>query len=111
LKSCGAFGKWKSITLTNTKTTALETLDTNLAVAGDDVIQMMPIYDNVVPVPVIKAPSKSFADSMEVTFEGSRPSDKIYYRVYNIFDSYLPEFILYEAPVSWSGNASSRILF
>lgn len=53
----------------------------------------------LIPVPVIKAPSKSFAGSMDVAFEGADSSDNIYYRVNDIHDSYLPPYQLYKSPV------------
>ncbi|MFY7728264.1 MAG: GH92 family glycosyl hydrolase [Flavobacterium sp.] len=69
---------------------------------GQSIVVPGEIYKRIVPVPVIKAPSKSFADSMNVTFEGSRPSDKIYYRVNDIRDSYLPPYQLFKNPVTVS---------
>jgi len=97
------FENGKSITLTpSTETRILEGIDSFAATGGYDVPKMLPGYEEIVPVPVIKAPSKSFADSMDVTLEGSRPSDKIYYRVNDMRDSYLPPYQLFKTPVTVS---------
>lgn len=87
----------------NTKPTLLAALDTSYeqyVIEGHDVAQTMVPVADIVPVPVIEAPSQSYVDKMQVTFKGFDASDKIYYKVQEARGARRADFQLYTTPVT-----------
>lgn len=82
------------------KLEAIDTRSKEYVEQGVDVTGTVPVYEDIVPVPVIEANRKTFDSSMAVVLKGNHPEDKLYYWKQDRVSSYLSfKFEPYTKPI------------
>lgn len=92
-----------------TETKRLESLDNTFSAAKRNV----PIYDNIVPVPVISAQGKTFKDKLNITLKGMNTGPyEFFYRISTLKATNDDKFKLYTSPllINESSNVEAYIV-